>query len=171
MADIANGTQGHPILYRRRYIPDEKVCLRNDTIVYYDQRVLITEWETLRPRRDFNRGTSCYLMDRGVKISKFFHDDKLLYHYIDIIETLIHPESNEIVFNDLLIDIVVENEGLVRVLDLDQVPLALDNCLISYEQAMSALRISAWILDVIYKGGFSDLLQHFDPDGKGVANG
>ena len=162
MAEIANDTYSYPTIYRRRYIPDEKICLRNDTIVYYDRQVLITEWTTLRPRRDFNSGTSCYLIDKGVKISKFYQCGNLLYYYIDIIETHVQPESNEIVFNDLLIDIVIENGGTVKVLDLDQVPFALENGLISCEQAMSALRVSAWILDVIYKGSFDDILQHFD---------
>ncbi|MCL2851678.1 MAG: DUF402 domain-containing protein [Defluviitaleaceae bacterium] len=152
----------YPTLYRRRYIPDEKVCLRNDTIVYYDRHILITEWSTLKPRRDFDRGTSCYLIDKGVKISKFFQGERLLYHYIDILETHIDHEANEIVFNDLLIDVVVENGGLVKVLDLDQVPFALEQGLITCDQAMSALRISAWILDVIYRGDFDDLLKYFD---------
>ena len=153
---------GYPVIYRRRYIPDENVCLRNDTIIYYDQSVLITKWTALRPRSDFDNGISCYLIDKGIKISKFFLDKRLIYHYIDIIEAQISPDSYEIVFNDLLIDVVVENSGFVKVLDLGQVPVALEQGLITREQAMSALKISSWLLDIIYKGNFDDLLQYFD---------
>jgi len=56
----------------------------------------------------------------------------------------------------------VENGGLVKVLDLDQVPLAFEKGLITNGQAMSALKISAWILDVIYRGDLHELLEHFN---------
>ena len=152
----------YPTLYRRRYIPDEKVCLKNDTILYYDGNILLTEWKTLRPRSDFNNGMSCYFLGNGIKVSKFFKGDSLLYHYIDILETHISHATNEIVFNDLLIDVVVENSGHAKVLDLEQVPHAVEHGLITSQQAMSAMKTTAWLLDIIYKGNFGELLKTFD---------
>ncbi|MCL2616821.1 MAG: DUF402 domain-containing protein [Defluviitaleaceae bacterium] len=161
MGDIASNMQSYPTIYRRRYIPDEKVCLKNDSIVHYNGNVLITKWQTLRPRPDFDRGSSCYLIDKGIKISKFCHGDRLIYHYIDIIETQILQDSNEIVFNDLLIDIIVENTGIVKLVDLEQIPMALERGLITNDQAMYALRNCAWLLDILYKGRFDELLEYF----------
>jgi len=151
-----------PTIYRRRYIPDEKVCLRDDTIIFHKDNILLTKWATLRPRRDFDSGLSCYFMDKGVKVSKFFLHGDLCYHYIDIIETQIDPASGEIVFNDLLIDIIIEINGFVKVVDLDQIPAALESGLITVEQSMYALKSCAWVLGVIYKGDFDELLGRFD---------
>jgi len=152
----------YPMLYRRRYIPNEKVCLKNDTILYYDEEILLTEWRTIRPRADFDHGVSCCFLKNGVKISKFFKGDHLVYHYIDIIETHISHDPHEIILNDLLIDVIVENDGTVKVTDLDQIPCAFEQGLITSEQAMSAMRTTAWLLDIIYKGGFDELLKAFD---------
>jgi len=162
MNPVAETTLEYPTLYRRRYIPDEKVCLKSDIILHYDDQILLTEWKTIRPRSDFNRGVSCCFFESGIKISKFFKDDMLIYHYIDIVETHISRELNEIVLNDLLIDVIVENDGYVKVLDLDQVPRAVEQGLITTKQAMSAMKITAWLLDIIYKGRFSELLEVFD---------
>ena len=129
--------------------------------MHYDGQVLITKWKTLKPRPDFDRGISCYIIDKGIKISKFFHNERLIYHYIDIIETCPQPSSNEIIFNDLLIDVVVENTGAVKLVDLEQIPLAIERGLITCEQAMSALRISAWLLDKLYKDSLDELLEYF----------
>ena len=162
MKIVAETALEYPTLYRRRYIPNENVCLKNDIIVYFDEEILLTEWKTLRPRTDFNHGTSCYFLQNGIKISKFFKGDHLVYHYIDILETHISHDPHEIVFNDLLIDVIVESDGTVKVTDLDQIPCAFEQGLITSEQAMAAMRITAWLLDIIYKGGFNDLLKAFD---------
>ena len=162
MKTFAKTALEYPTLYRRRYIPDEKVCLKDDTILHYDGQILLTEWRTLRPRSDFSHGASCYFLKDGIKVSKFFKGGSLLYHYVDIVETHISHATNEIIFNDLLIDVVVENGGYAKVLDLEQVPHAVEQGLITREQAMSAMKTTAWLLDIIYKGNFGELLKTFD---------
>ena len=61
-------------LYRRRYIPNELTHLKDDRILQYDPgKLLITEWKTLKPRKDFARGVSAFFLDRGIKVSKLIY--------------------------------------------------------------------------------------------------
>jgi hypothetical protein len=57
-------------LYRRRYMPDETVELKDDLILYRDDNILVTKWNILKPRKDIDHGISVYYMKDGFKISK-----------------------------------------------------------------------------------------------------
>ena len=95
-------------LYRRRYMPDETVELKDDLILYRDDNILVTKWNILKPRKDIDHGISVYYMKDGFKISKVFDaNDKLVYWYCDIIETEYRPEENTYIFHDLLIDVLI----------------------------------------------------------------
>ena len=73
-------------IYRKRIIPDECILLKNDTILEATDEFIITKWETLKPRRDFHHGYSCYYLKEGYKVSKFYREDhSLLYWYCDIV--------------------------------------------------------------------------------------
>ncbi|MBE5722920.1 MAG: DUF402 domain-containing protein, partial [Clostridium sp.] len=43
-----------PKLYRKRFIPDEIVELKDDRIVYHEGNIMITEWDVLHPKAKFS---------------------------------------------------------------------------------------------------------------------
>ena len=61
-----------PILYRKRIIPDECVCLKDDEVLCCDKEMIVTRWNTLHPKKTLHHGYSCYFLERGYKISKFY---------------------------------------------------------------------------------------------------
>ena len=94
-------------LYRRRYISDELIYLKNDVFVSIDESTIITKWNVLTPRHDFTHGVSCYFIKEGFKVSKFLNDEeKMLYWYCDIIDTEISSNGLCYTFSDLLIDVL-----------------------------------------------------------------
>lgn len=40
-----------PILYRKRLIPNECILLKDDILLYRDEEILITKWNTIRPKK------------------------------------------------------------------------------------------------------------------------
>ncbi|MDE6212138.1 MAG: DUF402 domain-containing protein, partial [Lachnospiraceae bacterium] len=69
-----------PILYRRRLIPEECVLLKDDKLLHRDSRIIVTSWNTLKPRKDIHHGCSCYYLEDGFKVSRFYKEDgSLLY--------------------------------------------------------------------------------------------
>nr|WP_294680395.1 DUF402 domain-containing protein [uncultured Anaerotignum sp.] len=148
-------------LYRKRFIPDEIVDLKNDRIIYHEGGILITEWDALHPKAKFSHGISCYYMDQGWKISKFLNKKKeLVYYYCDIIETSYLEEENAYLFTDLLADVIVYPDGAVEVVDLDELSDALEAGVITIREIKQALRTLDALLKVIYSGGLPKLI-HF----------
>lgn len=142
-------------LYRRRFIPDECVYLKDDEIISFNDERIITKWNVLRPRTDFTHGVSCYFINEGYKISRFFDGkNNPLYWYCDIIDTDI--EGNTYIFNDLLIDIKVYDDGAVRVVDLDEIGKALRNNILDKEMASRALERTDRLLRTIYDNKFGE---------------
>lgn len=110
-----------PRLFRRRFIPDENIELKDDMILALEPNLIITSWNVLKPRRDISRGVSAYFIDKGIKVSKVFDNaGQMVYWYCDIIETHYDEKENTYTFNDLLIDVVVYPDGQVEVLDMDE---------------------------------------------------
>jgi predicted RNA-binding protein associated with RNAse of E/G family len=144
-----------PILYRRRYIPDEKILLKDDEIIEINDDVVITKWNVLTKRHDFTHGASCYYINEGFKISKFMDDnDNVLYWYCDIIQTDVDKETNTYTFNDLLVDVLVYPDGFVKVVDVDEVAIAIKENILdktTIEQLMIKLDK---LLNIIYNGEF-----------------
>ncbi len=148
-------------LYRRRYIPNELVYLKDDEIVSLDEHRVITRWRVLRPRKDFSHGASCYFIDEGIKVSKFLNDkNELVYWYCDVIDTEISQDKSTYTFNDLLIDVIVYENGLVKVMDLDEIGEALEKKLIDDALIIKAARRAGHLLDVIYKGNFEEYIKY-----------
>ena len=54
-----------PILYRKRIIPEECILLKDDKILYQDEQVIVTGWQTLKPKKDLHHGYSCYFLKEG----------------------------------------------------------------------------------------------------------
>jgi predicted RNA-binding protein associated with RNAse of E/G family len=81
-------------------------------------------------------------------------NDNVLYWYCDIIQTDIDKETNTLTFNDLLVDVLVYPDGFVKVVDIDEVAIAVrDNILdkTTIEQLMMNLDK---LLNIIYNGEF-----------------
>ena len=148
-----------PMLYRRRFIPDELISLKNDTILVYNSDLILTKWNTLHPRTDIARGISAVYPNKGFKISKVMdQDDQLVYWYCDIIQVKNDSQKNTVIIEDLLIDVILYEDGTIRVIDIDELADALDKNLITQAEAIYALRTLDSLLQIIYQGHFH-LLQ------------
>ncbi len=128
------------MLYRKRFIPEEVVPLKDDEIVFADETKIITKWKTLKPRPDFAWGISCYDLQNSYKISRFLDENNhLVYYYCDIMEW--EKTEDGYLFSDLLADVIIYPNGVVRVVDLAEIADALDEKKITEAQAKKALRI------------------------------
>lgn len=149
-----------PALYRKRLIPDECINLKDDTIVCIDNEKIITKWKTFRPKAEFSHGASCYVLKKGFKISKFYKPDHTLsYIYCDIIHTDYDSRTDTYVFTDLLADVIIENSGMVRVVDLDELADACSRGIISNEMLVSSLHKLNELLTLIYNGSFQNYIR------------
>ena len=150
-------------LYRKRIIPEECILLKDDEVLYQDSEVIITKWNTIHPKKTLHHGYSCYFLERGFKVSKFYdHDGNLISWYCDIISYSYEEEDNAYTFTDLLVDVIVYPDGFVRVVDLDELADAARDGLITAEQMQLALRRTDKLLSVIYKGAFGKLQKYIE---------
>lgn len=142
-------------LYRRRFIPDEKILLKDDELVSIDDEKIVTRWQVLTKRHDFTHGASCYYIKEGFKISKFLDEyNNLVYWYCDIIETKYNEKENSYTFNDLLIDVIIDTKGFVKVVDIDEIAVAMKKQLLTNEQIIFAMETTEKLLNIIYSGKF-----------------
>jgi protein associated with RNAse G/E len=143
-------------LYRRRFIPNEIKLLANDKILYMDDDIIITSWNTLKPRSDFASGISAYYRKEGFKISRHYAaDGSFTRWYCDIVAE--SKNQDGLVYSDLLVDVVIFPDGTVRVVDLDEAADALEQGLITAELLTQALRSTNKLLTCIYQGRFPEL--------------
>lgn len=145
-------------IYRKRMIPDECILLKDDVILDVTDDIIVTSWKTLKPRRDFHHGYSCYYLKPGYKISKFYREDNtLLYWYCDIVDYDYRKEDNSLIVTDLLADVVIYPDGYIKVLDIDELAIALEKKLCSPEIVTQALRKLDGLLNIIYDDKFETL--------------
>ena len=145
-------------IYRKRMIPDECILLKDDVILEVTDDIIVTSWKTLKPRRDFHHGYSCYYLKLGYKISKFYREDNtLLYWYCDIVNYDYKKEDNSLIVTDLLADVVIYPDGYIKVLDIDELAIALEKKLCSPEIVTQALRKLDGLLNIIYDDKFETL--------------
>ncbi|NLL80590.1 MAG: DUF402 domain-containing protein [Clostridiales bacterium] len=148
-----------PVLYRKRIIPEECILLKDDKILRYDNDILVTKWNTLKPKKDLHHGFSCYYLKEGYKVSKFYREDNsLLYYYCDIISPEYDPEKNTLVVTDLLADVIVYPDGFVKVVDLDEMVPALESGALSDVMLKQALLSCNALLSLIYDAKLYKLL-------------
>ncbi len=146
-------------IYRKRLIPDECILLKDDIILNRTDDFIVTKWNTLKPRRDFHHGYSCYFLKLGFKISKFYREDNsLLYWYCDIVDYTYQDADNALIVTDLLADVVIYPDGYVKVLDLNELALALKKNLCEPQLITQALQKLDNLLTLIYDDKF-DLLS------------
>lgn len=150
-------------IYRKRLIPDECIHLKSDRILLQNDTRLLTSWDTLRPKSEFARGLSLYLIDKGWKISKIYDTaNQFVYWYCDIIKTEYTKETDTYVFTDLLADVIIEPDKTVRVVDLDEFEPAFKKGLINVEDILTALGQLNGLLEVIYGGHFADYITQIE---------
>lgn len=151
-------------LYRKRIIPDECILLKDDEIIEITESKIITKWSTLKPRRDFHHGCSCYFLKLGYKISKFYHEDNtLLYWYCDIVDYTYNDTEHSLIVTDLLADVVIYPDGYIKVLDIDELAIALEKNLCEPTLVIQALQKLDKLLNIIYEDKFDTLsaeLEH-----------
>ena len=144
-----------PTVLRRRYIPYEIVDISDDELLFRDNELLVTKWNSIKPRPDFHGGISFTFLNRGYKLGRFYDKDKnFLYWYCDILDVQYDRISDTYTLNDLLVDIKIYPDGRVEVLDADELAQALEEGLVSREQACASLRILDELLKMIYSGRF-----------------
>lgn len=150
-------------LYRKRILPAECILLKDDIIIQQNEDILITKWNTLNPKTSFSHGCSCYLLKEGIKVSKMYRSDgTLLRWYCDIVSYSAGPEEGSLIVTDLLADVIIDEEGTAKVVDLDELAEALERSLITKEQTASCLRSLNHLLSMIYRDKFDRLQANLD---------
>lgn len=145
-------------IYRKRLIPAECILLKDDCIVLENEEVVLTTWQTLKPKATFTHGASCYFLKEGIKLSKFYRGDgSLLYWYCDIVDYEYDGDNRKLLVTDLLADVVVYPHGRVMVLDLDELAEASEEGLITPSQMSLCLRRLHKVLSLIYRDKFDRL--------------
>lgn len=145
-------------LYRKRIIPEECLLLKGDRLERVDDDVIVTSWTTLNPKAEFTHGCSCYFLNHGYKVSKFYRSDStLLYWYCDIVDYDYDEAGNSLTVTDLLADVIIYPDGRIKVVDLDEMADALDKGLISKELLGTALRRLNDLLSMLYRDKFDRL--------------
>lgn len=154
-------------IFRRRLIPNECIRLDGDRILYRDDELLLTHWNTLHPKADFSWGISCYALKEGHKISKFFRENNsLAYIYCDIIDTVYDAMRDSYVFTDLLADVIIENDNRIRVVDIDELADAFEQNIISSDMLTVSLRRLDALLSLAYSGAigrYIDIINRYIP--------
>lgn len=141
-------------LIRKRLIPFESIRLDKDEIILNEDGVIVTKWNVIKPREDFQKGVSCYLIKDGFKISRFMDkNDNLVYFYCDIIDTYYDEKENTYIFTDLLADVLIYPDGKVKVVDLGEVAEAMEKGLIDDTLVKKALLSLDKLLEIVYTPG------------------
>jgi len=154
-------------LYRKRFIPDELISLHKDEVIYANEELILTRWDTLKPRADFSHGISAYFLKKNCKVTKVLGaDNELVYWYCDIMQMTDGPQTNDkervLVMEDLLIDVIVYPDGSVRVLDLDEAAEAAEQGLITPEMLCRSMRAANHLLNDIYSGKFQEYQKEIE---------
>lgn len=155
----------YPVLYRKRLIPDECVCLKDDEIIYFSEaeKRIITKWHAIKPRKDLHHGYSAYYWNEGFKISKFYSETgDLNYWYCDIIDVSYDKAANEFVATDLLADVLIYPDGFVKVVDLEEITEAFDKGLLSLDLMKASIKRLSHLLSLIYSGEFESYQKQLE---------
>ena len=144
----------YPKLVRKRLIPLETVPLKDDKIVLIEDGLIVTHWDVLKPRKDFQKGISCYFINEGYKISRFMDKEgKLVYFYCDIIETEYDEKEDTYIFTDLLADVIIYPDGRIKVVDIGEIAEVMEKGIISNDLVKKALVRLDKLLEIVYKEG------------------
>ncbi|MBR6696688.1 MAG: DUF402 domain-containing protein [Lachnospiraceae bacterium] len=152
-----------PELFRKRLIPNECIPLKNDTIHYQDDSIILTSWDTLKPKATLAKGYSLYVLEKGYKISRFMDaNDNFICWYCDIIQYEYNAKNDSYIFTDLLADILIYEDGSIKVIDLDELAQAHEEGLITTAELHSSLYKTNALLQEIYSGDFKKYTDFID---------
>ncbi len=161
MEQQSSAFKPYPLLYRKRLIPEECVLLKDDVILSCNEDIIVTKWNALKPKKDLHHGYSCYFLKEGYKVSKFYQEDNsLLYWYCDIVDFEYQKEDNRLIVTDLLADVLIYPDGFVKVVDIDEMVICLNEQKISLEQLKRSLTQLDKLLQIIYNGEFETLTHY-----------
>lgn len=161
-------------LFRRRYLPDEMIELKDDKILSASREAIVTRWNVLKPRNDIARGYSAYFLNQGVKLSKVYGPaGNLVYWYCDIVKPEIDEADGTYIFHDLLIDVLIYPDGTVKVVDLDEFADVMEQGILDVADYLAALRSTDALLKKIYGGEeFARMKRYIeDLEGQGKKQG
>lgn len=151
-----------PMMFRKRFVPDEIKSLEKDEILYLTNDIIVTKWDTFKPKKEFTNGISCTFMNEGFKISKFMDSKgKLVYYYCDIIHSDYYLEENKWIFTDLLADVKIYPDGRTEVVDLGEVSEAFERGIVDENTVMELLKKLDKLLNIIYSGQWRKLTQKY----------
>lgn len=149
-------------MYRKRYIPNEIKSLNDDEILFIDEDMIVTKWKTFKPKKEFTNGISCTFMNRGYKISRFMKDNgELVYYYCDIIHSDYYADENKWVFTDLLADVKIYPDGMVEIVDLEEVSYAYKNGFIDADIMCELFEKLDSLLKLIYSGKWKEIADKY----------
>ncbi|MCR4903087.1 MAG: DUF402 domain-containing protein [Butyrivibrio sp.] len=159
----------YPSLYRERFIPKECSLLKDDTILRWDEDLIVTSWEAFHKKPYLSHGYSCYYLKKGFKISKFY-DPNNNFHcwYCDIVNYRFDQEQNALFVSDLLADVAIFPSGKVKVLDLDELVEAHNKNLIDTVLLKKSLLSLNRLLDDIDKIGIEKIAEPIENAIKGI---
>ncbi len=153
----------YPRLYRKRLIPCECVELKDDKILRYDDDLIVTSWNTIRPKKELHHGCSCFYRKEGWKVSYFCREDgSRMYVYCDIVSYEPDEAAGSLTVTDLLADVIITPDGFVKVVDLDELAQAIREGLITGEQLCDCLVKVNSLLRKIYDGKLNELTSPMD---------
>lgn len=153
----------NPIIYRKRMIPEECILLKDDILLEVNNDIIVTKWNTLKPKRELHHGFSCYFLKQGFKVSKFYRaDNTLMYWYCDIVDYDYNEETNTLIATDLLADVIIYPDGFVKVVDLDELALAVEKNLCEPAKITLALKNLNTLLNLIYEDKFDVLAAYIE---------
>lgn len=151
------------LLFRKRIIPDECIALKDDIILFNSNDLIVTKWQALKPKIDLHHGYSAYIVNEGIKISKFYNaKNELMYWYCDIVSHTYDKDKDTYVFTDLLADVIIYPDGKYKIVDLDEISEALQKNLITTDQACDSLNKLDTLLRKIYSGEFENYKEIFN---------
>ena len=147
-----------PTLYRKRLIPNECILLKDDIIREVTDDHILTRWNTLKPKKILHHGESCYYLNKGVKVSRFYTADNfLICWYCDVVSYEWNEDRSSLITTDLLLDILVYPDKSFKILDMDELAQAHAEGLLSDELMRCSLFTANRLLNDIYDDTFHDI--------------
>lgn len=96
-------------------------------------------------------------------MSKVYRSDgSVLRWYCDIVDFSFDPGEGSMTYTDLLADVIIDSQGLVKVVDLDELAEAMEHDWITKEQAIRCLQNLNRLLTLIYRDKFDRLQASLD---------
>ena len=149
-------------IFRKRLMPPELTHLESDRIIFSNSSYVITEWQTLKPRLDFATGVSYYFLEENYKLSEMYSKNgEFLYYYCDIVK---YEEISlkQLIYIDLLVDVVVYADFTYKILDLDELVECHKNEGIETEDLLLAIQATHDFLRIVHSGDIGQIFQKIE---------